>query len=152
MAFLALPVSPGSLDEPGLAGLATAVAGILLGLLYASSTGVRIRRALRRRGSGGDLDPGYGDLFAIGVALVVGYPVVGFPGDPTGPDSVVNLYVHLLGFCLAFIGPSSCSRPGRSRSELPFGAPRRTPPYGIPSSPPRCPEPRVYNASMTFSD
>jgi len=47
MALLALPVSPGSLDGPGLAGLATAVAGILLGLLYASSTGVRLRRALR---------------------------------------------------------------------------------------------------------
>jgi hypothetical protein len=105
MAFLALPVSPGSLDEPGLAGLATAVAGILLGLLYASSTGVRIRRALRDGVRAAISNPGYGDLFAIGVALVVGYPVVGFPGDPTGPDSVVNLYVHLLGFCLAFIGP-----------------------------------------------
>jgi len=57
MAFLALPVSPGSLDEPGLAGLATAVAGILLGLLYASSTGVRIRRALRDGVRGGDLEP-----------------------------------------------------------------------------------------------
>jgi len=105
MAFLALPVSPGSLDEPGLAGLATAVAGILLGLLYASSTGVRIQRALRDGVRAAISNPGYGDLFAIGVALVVGYPVVGFPGDPTGPDSVVNLYVHLLGFCLAFIGP-----------------------------------------------
>jgi len=105
MAFLALPVSPGSLDEPGLAGLATAVAGILLGLLYASSTGVRIRRALRDGVRAAISNPGYGDLFAIGVALVVVGPVVGFPGDPTGPDSVVNLYVHLLGFCLAFIGP-----------------------------------------------
>jgi hypothetical protein len=105
MAFLALPVSPGSLDEPGLAGLATAVAGILLGLLYASSTGVRLRRALRDGVRAAVSTPGYGDLFAVGVALVVGYPVIGFPGDPTGSDSVVNLYVHLLGFCLAFIGP-----------------------------------------------
>lgn len=105
MALLALPVSPGTLDGLGLAGLAIAIAGILLGLLYASSTGVRIRQAIRRGGRATVSNPGYGDLFAVGVALLIGYPIVGFPGDPTGPDSVVNLYVHLLGFCLAFIGP-----------------------------------------------
>lgn len=32
-------------------------------------------------------------------------PIVGFPADPTGAGSVVNRYVHLLGFYLAFIGP-----------------------------------------------
>ncbi|EMA61563.1 hypothetical protein [Halorubrum kocurii] len=105
MALLALPVSPGSLDGSGLAGLATAVAGVLLGLLYASSTGIRVRRALRASSRAAVSNPGYGDLFAVGVVVVVGYPVVGFPGDPAGPGSVVNLYVHLLGFCLAFIGP-----------------------------------------------
>ncbi|WP_200530321.1 hypothetical protein [Halorubrum sp. LN27] len=105
MALLALPVAPGSLDGPGLAGLATAVAGLLLGLLYASSTGIRIRSAVRGGVRAAVSNPGYGDLFAVGVALTVGYPVVGFPGDATGTGSVVNLYVHLLGFCLAFIGP-----------------------------------------------
>ncbi|EMA61795.1 hypothetical protein [Halorubrum lipolyticum] len=105
MALLALPVSPGALDGPGIAGIATAVAGLVLGLLYASSTGIRIRRAIRSGARAAVSNPGEGDLFAIGVALVVGYPIVGFPGDPTGTGSVVNLYVHLLGFCLAFIGP-----------------------------------------------
>ncbi|WP_144924097.1 hypothetical protein [Halorubrum salsamenti] len=105
MALLALPVSPGTLDGAGVAGLATAVAGVLLGLLYASSAGVRLRQAVRRGGRATVSNPGDGDLFAVGVALLVGYPIVGFPGDPTGPGSVVNLYVHLLGFCLAFIGP-----------------------------------------------
>ncbi|WP_050032778.1 hypothetical protein [Halorubrum halophilum] len=104
MAFLALPVSPGALDGPGLAGVATAAAGLLLGLLYASSTGIRIRAALREAARAAVSNAGDGDLFAVGVALTVGYPVVGFPGDPTGEGSVVNLYVHLLGFCLAFIG------------------------------------------------
>jgi hypothetical protein len=37
--------------------------------------------------------------------IAVGYPVVGFPSDPAGGGSVVNLYVHLLGFCLGFIAP-----------------------------------------------
>jgi len=105
MALLALPVSEGSLDGPGLAGLATAIAGLLLGLLYASSAGIRIRQALRDTVRVAVSNTGYGDLFAVGVALAVGYPTVGFPGDPTGTGSVVNLYVHLLGFCLAFIGP-----------------------------------------------
>jgi len=105
MALLALPVSTGTLDGPGLAGLATAVAGLLLGLLYASSAGVRIAKSIRVGARAAVSNPGYGDLFAVGVILTVGYPIVGFPGDPTGGGSVVNLYVHLLGFCLAFIGP-----------------------------------------------
>lgn len=105
MAVLALPVSSGGLDGPGVAGLATGIAGVLLGVLYASSTGVRILESLRASARAAVSNPGYGDLFAVGVALLVGYPIVGFPGDPTGSGSVVNLYVHLLGFCLAFIGP-----------------------------------------------
>jgi hypothetical protein len=104
MALLALPV-PSGLDGPGLAGLATAVAGALLGVLYASSTGIRVLEALRASARAAVSNPGYGDLFAVGAAVLVGYPIVGFPGDPTGSGSVVNLYVHLLGFCLAFIGP-----------------------------------------------
>jgi hypothetical protein len=47
---------------------------------------------------------GYGDLFVVGSVLFVGYPVVGFPADPAGTGRVVNLYVHLLGCSLAFIG------------------------------------------------
>lgn len=104
MALLALPVSSGPLDGPGLAGLATAVAGFLLGPLYASSAGIRVRKAVRASGRAAVSNPGDGDLFAVGVVVVVGYPLVGFPGDPTGASGVVNLYVHLLGFCLAFIG------------------------------------------------
>nr|WP_049906202.1 hypothetical protein [Halorubrum aidingense] len=103
--WIALLALPRSTDGFGLAGTATAVAGVLLGILYASSTGVRLRRSTL--GSVRDIAsrPGYGDLFVAGAVLVVGYPVVGFPADPTGEGSVVNLYVHLLGFCLAFIGP-----------------------------------------------
>jgi len=62
--------------------------------------------------------PGYGDLFAVGVVLVVGYPIIGFPTDPTTDGQVINLYVHLLGFCLAFIGPYVLIAVGK------FGDPR----------------------------
>ncbi|OYR54061.1 hypothetical protein DJ73_06025 [Halorubrum sp. Ea1] len=102
IALLALPVSA---TGPGLAGLATGVAGALLAVLYASSAGIPIRETVREGVRTVASRPGEGDLFAVGAVLVVGYPVVGFPADPTGTGSVVNLYVHLLGFCLAFIGP-----------------------------------------------
>jgi len=105
MAFLALPVSPGVSTNPDSLDSRPRLRG---------SCSVCCTR--RAPGSGSDgrsgdgvraavSNPATATCFAIGVALVVGYPVVGFPGDPTGPDSVVNLYVHLLGFCLAFIGP-----------------------------------------------
>jgi hypothetical protein len=101
IALLALPVSTTGL---GLAGLATGVAGALLAVLYASSAGIAVREAVREGVRAVASRPGEGDLFAVGAVIVVGYPLVGFPSDPTGAGSVVNLYVHLLGFCLAFIG------------------------------------------------
>lgn len=104
IALLALPLST---TGAGLAGLATGVAGALLAVLYASSAGLPIRATAREGVVTIASRPGEGDLFVVGAVLVVGYPVVGFPTDPTGADSVVNLYVHLLGFCLAFIGPFS---------------------------------------------
>ncbi|QUO47522.1 hypothetical protein [Halorubrum ruber] len=102
IALLALPVST---EGIGLAGLSIGVAGALLALLYAASSGVRLPRSLRAHAKSIASRPGYGDLLAVGAAVAVGYPVVGFPSDPAGADSVVNLYVHLLGFCLGFIGP-----------------------------------------------
>ena len=102
IALLALPLSTTGV---GLAGLAVGVAGALLALIYASSAGIRVLATARRGAREIASRPGEGDLFAVGAVLVVGYPVVGFPSDPTGAGSVVNLYVHLLGFSLAFIGP-----------------------------------------------
>ena len=102
IALLALPVST---EGVGLAGLATGVAGALLALLYAASSDARLPRPIRTHLRSVASSPGYGDLLAVGAVVAVGYPVVGFPADPAGGGSVVNLYVHLLGFCLGFIGP-----------------------------------------------
>lgn len=100
IAFLALPVSTRGV---GLAGVATAISGVLIGLVYANTVGIRLRQPIRARIRTVAGRAGYGDLFVIGVVLLVGYPVIGFPADLVGGGSVVNIYVHLLGFCLAFI-------------------------------------------------
>lgn len=49
--------------------------------------------------------PGWPDLFALGALLFVGYPFVGFPAEGRLDGAVVNVYLHLLGFCLAFLVP-----------------------------------------------
>jgi hypothetical protein len=102
IALLALPVST---EGVGIAGLSVGVAGPLLALLYAASSEVRLPRPLRAHAKSVAARPGYGDLLAVGAVIAVGYPVVGFPSDPAAGGSVVNLYVHLLGFCLGFIAP-----------------------------------------------
>lgn len=48
-------------------------------------------------------EPGYAELGVVGVVLFLAFPFVAFPPDPTGDGAVLNLYTHLLGFCLAFI-------------------------------------------------
>ena len=48
---------------------------------------------------------GWVELGAAGVVVAIGYPLVGFPTDVTGPGLVVNLYVHTLGYSIAFIVP-----------------------------------------------
>ena len=102
IALLALPVST---EGDGVAGLAIGVAGALLALLYAASSDVRLPRPIGKHARAVASRPGYGDLLAVGAVVAVGYPVVGFPSEPAAGGSVVNLYVHLLGFCLGFIGP-----------------------------------------------
>ncbi|WP_232745054.1 hypothetical protein [Halorubrum aethiopicum] len=99
---LALPVST---DPTGLVGPGVLLGGALLGARGILSTPLERRPSLRE-GLRRVIDRrGYGDLFAVGATLAVAYPVVGFPTDPGVDGGVINLYVHLLGFCLAFIGP-----------------------------------------------
>lgn len=47
--------------------------------------------------------PGWADLFALGAVLLLAYPFVAFPTELRVGAAVVNAYVHLLGFCLAFL-------------------------------------------------
>jgi hypothetical protein len=114
IALLALPLSA---VDIGVASIATGVAGALLAVLYASSAGIPIRASAGDIVRGVASRPGDGELFVVGAILVVGYPVVGFPTDPAVAGSVVNLYVHFLGFCLAFIGPFALLATGTFEGE-----------------------------------
>lgn len=68
-------------------------------LLAASNYGVPGREQL-----GEFLDqPGYAELAGGATGLVVAYPFVGFQDAVVVGESVVDVYIHLLGFCLAFI-------------------------------------------------
>jgi hypothetical protein len=49
--------------------------------------------------------PGWFDVGVLGAVAFLGYPFVGFPAPTPTDGSVVNVYVHLLGFCLGFIVP-----------------------------------------------
>ena len=102
MGTLAVPTG---LNVAGAAGPAVALVGggwLLWTVTSVAPGGLRSLAWVPRRLIG---TPGYGDLFVVGVVLVVAYPVAGFPADPTGDGRVLNLYVHLLGYALAFIGP-----------------------------------------------
>ena len=46
---------------------------------------------------------GYFELAAAAFVLFAGLPMVAFPMDPVADGSIVNLYVHLLGYALGFI-------------------------------------------------
>lgn len=51
------------------------------------------------------LDAGWLELAVASLVLFIGYILVAFPTDLSPGAVVPNLYVHLLGFCLAFLVP-----------------------------------------------
>lgn len=85
---------------PILRFVAAAVALITLG--YA------VRIGLDARGDSATVhptatEPGYLELSVVAVVLLVAFPFVAFPAQPTSDGAILNLYTHLLGFCLPFI-------------------------------------------------
>jgi hypothetical protein len=78
------------------------VAALLGSLLYGwAFSGVRGRslRRFTRLAS----RPGYGDLLVVGVVICLAYPLLGFASVPTYDGAPVNHYLHVLGYCLAFL-------------------------------------------------
>jgi len=82
--------------------LAVAVVSLSLAAVYVRLL-VRSRWDPRRFLDAVASSPGWGDLFLVGMVLSLGYPFVGF--RTAGDGVVVNRYVHLLGYCLAFLVP-----------------------------------------------
>lgn len=101
--FLGLAIVAALAVPSGVRSVGLSTAAVLSGLLYVDAPsgpldlpGVDAVRAVARQ-------PGYVELTGCAAALFVGYPLVAFPTDPVAAGGVVNLYAHLLGFCLAFI-------------------------------------------------
>ncbi|MEF8808449.1 hypothetical protein [Natronomonas sp.] len=94
---LAAMLSVRSLVTAGLA-----VAALLSALLYAlPAFDGRTRLRSNVRAAAGMT--GHFELFTVAVVAFVAFPFVAFPADSAGDGTVVNLYVHLLGYALAFV-------------------------------------------------
>jgi hypothetical protein len=90
--------------------LVLAAAGVVVASAYLVSAARAWRTRPRRRShrgssSLGGLSSGWLDGGLLGSVLFFGYPFVGFPARGAVDGTQVNLYVHLLGFCLGFIVP-----------------------------------------------
>ena len=79
----------------------TGIAGVLT-VGYA----VIVVRQLRRNGdiwTARVRQPGYLEIAAAAIILLIGFPFVAFPNSLTNDGTILNLYTHLLGFALAFV-------------------------------------------------
>lgn len=98
VSLIALVVVPLEPTTVGLAAVSTAVGGLYArGLASDDRLRTLARNALER--------PGYGELAVGSVVLIVSYVFVAFPGDVAYGASILNVYVHFLGYGLGFLGP-----------------------------------------------
>jgi drug/metabolite transporter (DMT)-like permease len=79
-----------------------AVAALLSAFLYALPLLER-PRPLRSNVRAAAAMAGHFELFAVGLVAFLAFPFVAFPADPVADGAVVNLYVHVLGYALAFV-------------------------------------------------
>lgn len=94
VALIAVPPSPITTGVALLSGVLAVVYAVSLVTALRGESG----RAGRRNGR-------WLETAVVGAVLTVGYPLIGFPSEPADGAGVVNLYVHFLGYGLAFIGP-----------------------------------------------
>jgi archaellum component FlaC len=97
MAFVAAPHA----DQT--AGLAIAVAAVAIAAVYLVGLLRTVRPSLSGLGASLQLQ-GYFELSAVAAVALVVYVPAAFPQDPFTSSGIVNVYIHLLGFCIGFIG------------------------------------------------
>lgn len=95
VALIALPAR-GFRIEVGLAAFALGIAYVGVAL---SRQGVPSREEIRAAAD----NPGYFELAGAGFGLLVGYPFAAFQEVVVPDGGVIDVYVHVLGFSLAFI-------------------------------------------------
>jgi hypothetical protein len=94
VALITLPARAWRL-EIGLGSVALGIGYLLLWIRSNRPDPARVRDGLNR--------PGYAELTGAGLGLIVSYPFVGFRDIVTVGTGVIDVYIHLLGFALAFI-------------------------------------------------
>jgi hypothetical protein len=99
IATICVAIAPGTRASLFVGALALSCCG-----LYARHLRGGLVALDRLRSRFGATPPGYLELGAVSTLLFFGYPFVAFPADPVQGGTVVNLYTHLLGFALGFIG------------------------------------------------
>ncbi|MFC7096466.1 hypothetical protein [Halobaculum marinum] len=94
--------------------LAWALASVAaLGALgYVGSAARALRSPAAPSAWRGVSDPGWSDILVVAAVVFFGYPFVGFPADVRSGGTLTNVYVHLLGFCLAFLVAYVCAESG----------------------------------------
>jgi len=96
IALLALPLSAVSVGIAGAAAL-----GSIWYSLEVSSRNVQWRRGVDRLFS----NAAAGDLLIVGSITFIGFVLLGFPSTIVDGNTIVNIYLHFLGYGLGFLGP-----------------------------------------------
>lgn len=58
--------------------------------------------------------PGYFELSAVGLVAFLAFPFLAFPTDPGAGGTIVNVYVHMLGYAMGFIATYATLQLSRS--------------------------------------
>lgn len=90
---------------PGLYGAGIAAVAVLAGILVFRPVIEKARREGIRKGSVVLVETGSAELVIAGVAIFVTYPLVVFLQGGQAFGSRVNVYTHVVGFCLGYIVP-----------------------------------------------
>jgi hypothetical protein len=76
--------------------------GIVVAIPYGHAAARRSSRTLRGTVGHALATPGYSELLGVCAVVLLAYPIAGFP-RPTPGGPRINLYVHFLGYALAFL-------------------------------------------------
>ncbi|WP_251330726.1 hypothetical protein [Haloplanus pelagicus] len=114
--FVVLAIATVVALPPSTTSLGVGLTCGLLGAYYVRALDID-RRRVGRPGTAGSTR-GWLELFVVATVSCLGFPVVGFGAGTSHVATVPNDYVHLLGFCLGFLGPYVSLAVG------PFGADR----------------------------
>lgn len=90
---------------PGLWGIAVAVVAIAAGIAFLVTTVREIQAAAVERSTEALLEAGTAELLVLVVILLVSFPFIAFPESTPQGGARVNVYSHVVGFCLGYLVP-----------------------------------------------